>query len=337
MGHFQNANEKPLLDTFSYLQYNGSRTDLKGAVMNGMRKITLSALLTAILLTGTSCGHAETVSLTDSIFTDADYIERSAEVCLVTDGRYYLFSNQYHNISKEIQKIMAEHPAEKMDDQTGGKTIGETALYFLFRDAAYHAAGFTVYENDVVIDQADSGARTYYECDGIYEALSTHLAPMMETQDAFFEVRDDQETITYAYHIHDIHGNTLAEDISFRQPYITQETEEIVCLWMQTGTGISTRWSQYFNIRTGEISPVYYGQTDSFGTMTSNTGNGCVIVSDIFTGEEIMTVDEWGQPLGECNDNIRSAYFSEDGRSLEVTCLDTNFEEFDVIVPITQQ
>ncbi len=150
--------------------------------------------------------------------------------------------------------------------------------------------------------------------------------------DAFFEVVYEGEM--FSYYIKDIHGNTLAEDISIDYPYITQETEDIVCLWMQTGTGVSTRWSQYFNIRTGGISPVYYGQTDSFGTMTCNTGNGCVIVSDIFTGEEIMTADEWGQPLGECNDNIRSAYFSEDGKSLEVTCLDTDFEEFDVTVPI---
>lgn len=68
--------------------------------------------------------------------------------------------------------------------------------------------------------------------------------------------------------------------------------------------------------------------------MTSNTGSGCVIVSDLFTGEEILTVDEWGQPLGDCMENIRSAYFSEDGSSLEVTCLDTEFEEFHVTVPI---
>ncbi len=138
----------------------------------------------------------------------------------------------------------------------------------------------------------------------------------------------------YSYRIQDRQGNLLAEDTTSRQPHISQETEDIVCLWIQTGTGTSTRWSQYFNIRTGEISPVYYGQTDSFGTMTSNTGSGCVIVSDMFTGEEIMTVDEWGQPLGECVENIRSAYFSEDGKSLEVICLDTDFEEFHVTVPI---
>ncbi len=162
--------------------------------------------------------------------------------------------------------------------------------------------------------------------------LLTGTSCMQKESDSCFEVTDEQGM--YSYYIKDIHGNTLAEDISIDYPYITQETEDIVCLWMQTGTGISTRWSQYFNIRTGEISPVYYGQTDSFGTMTSNTGNGCVIISDIFTGEEITTVDEWGQPLGECNDNIRSAYFSEDGRSLEVTCLDAEFEEFDVTVLI---
>lgn len=151
--------------------------------------------------------------------------------------------------------------------------------------------------------------------------------------DTFFEV--DYEGAMYSYYIKDMHGNTLAEDISIDYPYITQETEDIVCLWMQTGTGISTRWSRYFNIRTGEISPVYYGQTDNFGTMTCNTGNGCVVVSDIFTGEEIMTVDEWGQPLGACADNIRSAYFSEDGKSIDVVCLDAEFAEFYVTVPIT--
>lgn len=153
-------------------------------------------------------------------------------------------------------------------------------------------------------------------------------------QDTYFEVTYEQGTFLYYYRIQDVHGNILAEDTSPDCPHITQKSEDIVCLWMQTGTGASTRWSQYFNIRTGEISPVYYGQTDSFGTMTSNTGNGCVIVSDIFTGQEIMTVDEWGKPLGACNDNIRSAYFSEDGKSLAVTCLDAEFEEFHVTVPI---
>lgn len=151
--------------------------------------------------------------------------------------------------------------------------------------------------------------------------------------DTFFEVVYEGEM--YSYYIKDMHGNTLAEDISIDYPYITQKTEDIVCLWMQTGTGISTRWSRYFNIRTGEISPVYYGQTDCFGTMTSNTGNGCVVVSDIFTGKEIMMVDEWGQPLGACADNIRSAYFSEDGKSIDAVCLDAEFAEFYVTVPIT--
>lgn len=156
--------------------------------------------------------------------------------------------------------------------------------------------------------------------------------PAEMKQERYYSVTYDK--FLYSYRIQDGQGNILADDTTSEWPHISQESEEIVCLWMQTGTGTLTRWSRYFNIRTGEISPVYYGQTDSFGTMTSNTGSGCVIVSDIFTGEEIMTVDEWGQPLGDCIENIRCAYFSKDGTELHVTCLDANYEEFYVAVPI---
>lgn len=64
--------------------------------------------------------------------------------------------------------------------------------------------------------------------------------------DNYFEVTYDQ--FLYSYWIKDRDGNILAEDTTSEWPHISQESEDIVCLWIQTGTGTLTIWSQYFNL-----------------------------------------------------------------------------------------
>jgi len=62
----------------------------------------------------------------------------------------------------------------------------------------------------------------------------------------------------YSFQITDREGNVLLsrEDVR-REPHIVQLSEDVIGVWIQAGTGVSTRYAQYCNIKTGAVSEAF--------------------------------------------------------------------------------
>ena len=72
---------------------------------------------------------------------------------------------------------------------------------------------------------------------------------------------------------------------------------------------------------------MYYGQTDYYGDLVCATGSSKVIVYKMFSGEQVCCFDQFEKPLGDCIENICSAYFIKDVKEIIVEYLNTDFEK----------
>ena len=79
-----------------------------------------------------------------------------------------------------------------------------------------------------------------------------------------------------------------------------------------------SRWGNFYNFKTGEKSPDYYGQIDSFGNLVSSTNSRSVTISDMFSGKELLVIDDFKEEIADHVESVISAYFNEDGTKIEI-------------------
>ncbi len=96
---------------------------------------------------------------------------------------------------------------------------------------------------------------------------------------------------TYDYVIKDKNNNVLikGKDIS-KEPKVNILNEDLLSISVQTGTGISTKWTIYCNVNSGKVSDAYYsvlGEVDEKVVFVKyDNGNHCVVIRDVFNKEE---------------------------------------------------
>lgn len=122
-----------------------------------------------------------------------------------------------------------------------------------------------------------------------------------------------------------------------KEPDISMLNESTVKVSYQSGTGLSTRWTFYYDTVNGECSPEYYGV---FGESNSNvvyTDGSSIIISDIFDKTKYYKeISKFRFPLAETVEPFTSAEIDDSGSMIKVTYLTgDDFEEvteyFDIV------
>lgn len=258
--------------------------------------------------------NLETAGNFDSIQFDNPYVS----ISIHSDENYY-FSNRNKSFYQEFTAFLKDvelrsHPVEKIDSK---------CFYISIFDGE-NDASFSVYETDniIIFNLTES---YYYYCEGIYERFINTFDTFLTENQKYCRSASTPIRHMNEYVIFDKNNNVLESDYTSRTPRLFYNSG-IVHLWGQSGTGVLTRWARFFDVEKGLVSPDYYGQTDFFGDMVCATGSSSVFVYEMFSGKQICVFDQFEKPLGDCIENIRSAYFSEDGTQIIVKYLNADFE-----------
>ncbi len=297
-----------------------------------MKKISL-LIVVAFLLCLCSCeGTTEKQTLQDIIKSDKNVFSlRNTEIDVYNNNDIHLFSNMYDRVPEAFYNSLNQYEVEVVAE----KEQAYNHIYINFNNPYSDTISLNIDDKDQII--LDYAYDNVYKCEGIYDALQEYFKPIFKESNLCYKVGSTPVLNQYEYVIYDKDLNTIKYDLIRRQPHITRVSEDVTCLWCQTGTGILSRWSIYYNRATGEASPTYSGQTDSYGNLTCNTGSSKVIVSDIFSGEELYIIDEFNEPLADFVENIASAYFTEDGTQIKVVYRNQNNVECEQIFDLPQE
>ena len=116
----------------------------------------------------------------------------------------------------------------------------------------------------------------------------------------------DNEDFTYDYVIKDKNNNILISDKGIsREPKINVINENLLSVSVQSGTGISTRWTIYCDVLNGNVSEAYYSVLGEYGenVVYVNYDNGTyrIVIQNIFNRELFYkeTVLEDASPVVE--------------------------------------
>lgn len=295
----------------------------------------LSALIVfCFLLCLCSCSQAtEKQTLQDMINLDKSVFSlRNTEIDVYNGEDIYRFSNKYDRVPEDFYNSLNQYEVEVVTEKENA--YNHIYINFRFNNPYSDTISLNIDEKNQIILNYDYDK--VYKCEGIYDALQEYFKPIFSESNFAYMVGSTPVFNQYEYVIFDKNHNLIKNDTLRSQPHITKISDDEVCLWVQAGTGIYTRWSIYYNRVTGEVSPTYNGQTDSYGNLTCNTGSGKVIVSDIFSGQELYVIDKFNEPLADYFENIVSAYFTEDGTQIKVVYKNQSNEDCEQVFDLPQ-
>lgn len=260
----------------------------------------------------------------DSINLDSPYIEIG-----IYSGEDYHFTNRNTEFFNEFITFFENKSVTVRKTNTDDFK----EFYITFYDGE-NSISLSIYQNDIITirDKADS---YYYYCADIYREFKTAFTPFLQENSQFCRSASTAVAFKNEYAIYDKDHNILESDYISRTPYLFYR-DEIVHLWVQSGTGTLTRSAKFFDVEKGLISPEYYGQTDYFGELVISTSSSQIFIFKMFSGEELYCFDQFEEPLGDCTENIQSAYFTEDGTKIVVKYFNADFETRTQIFTIPQ-
>lgn len=196
----------------------------------------------------------------------------------------------------------------------------DNACFYVVIDDGDKLSSFSVFENDDILVE-----NNFYTSEGIYKEFEKTFRPFMEENGKYCRSATTTVKMLDEYAIFDKNKNILESDTISKTPYLFYR-DGIVHRWYQAGTGGLTQCAKFFDVEKGLASPDYYGQTDWYGNMVCATEASRVVLYDMFSGEQICTFDTFEKTLGDCVENIISAYFSKDGKQVVVEYLNIDYE-----------
>lgn len=130
----------------------------------------------------------------------------------------------------------------------------------------------------------------------------------------------------YYCEIYDENNNIVKSDGPFnRLPKISISDDNFVKLTVQAGTGISTQWGYYYDIKKDCFSRIFYSIFDEYNDRMIFRDKNKIIVRDIFDKTEYYyEIDSLKNSLSQSSEPFRKVQFVNDGESIEITYLTGN-------------
>ncbi len=288
-----------ILATFFILSLCGCN---ENAINQANSEITESTISLAVL------------SECDTVAFDTAHVEIN-----IYANEYFYFSNRNEHFYKAFMDFLKN---TKFSAQPTEKT-GTQSIYIHVVGNEKNGA-FSLYDTDVIETFDGVGERRFYYCEGIYDKFEKTFGPYMDEYRKYCRSAKTPIFQLHEYAIFDKETNILERDTIGGTPHLFYDSG-IVHLWVQSGTGALTRCATFFDVEKGLTSPVYSGQTDYWGDMVCATGSSEVVVYEMFSGKPICRFDTFEKPLGDCIENIRSAYFTTEGTQVIVEYLNVDF------------
>lgn len=106
------------------------------------------------------------------------------------------------------------------------------------------------------------------------------------SSDTFYTISTNED-LTYSYKVTDKKGNILfSDDHASREPTISQVDADVLCVSVQTGTGLSTSWAVFCNVDNGNVSEFFQyvlgAQNEYVFYVEYENGSPSVVVQNIF-------------------------------------------------------
>lgn len=140
----------------------------------------------------------------------------------------------------------------------------------------------------------------------------------------------------FYYDLYDKRGNLIKHDCTYmNEPDVTMLSKDIIRISVQTGTGLSTRWTYYYDLNSDKISQIFYNVLAEKENYVAFFRDKKVIISDMFD-EKIFTKEiQLKHDLSNCSDPIENVTFSDDLSEINVTYLSgAKFKEIKEIIPL---
>lgn len=134
----------------------------------------------------------------------------------------------------------------------------------------------------------------------------------------------------YSYEILDGDGNIVRSDGPYtKEPHISMSDESVVKVSYQAGTGLSTRWTFYYDTVSNEFSPVYYSVFGESGENVIYRSGSSIVISNIFDKTKYYKeINKFKYLLSETVEPFISAEIDDSGDMIKITYLTgDDFEE----------
>ena len=297
--------------------------------MKNKTQRTISVFLIVLIFAFCGCNRdiinsetesEETSTILESLAncSNIQFDKPHVEVCLISDENYY-FSNRNTNVYEKFIDFIKN---TLVYSQTVEKPTSNH--YYVSINDSINFASFSIYESDIIEIYIGSN-RSYYYCKGIYEQFTNTFDFFFTEYGKYCQSVISPITHMHEYAIYDENKNILDYDYITKMPRLFYHSGT-VHFWAQAGTGALTRFARFYDTKEGLVSPEYYGQTDFFGDMVCAAASSKVIIYEMYSGKQLLVFDQFEKPLGDCFENIKSAYFSKDGTQIIVEYLNSEFE-----------
>lgn len=128
----------------------------------------------------------------------------------------------------------------------------------------------------------------------------------------------------YYYTIFNKHGDISEKSVPFpKKPEILMQ-DDLIQISYQSGTGLSTKWSYYYDVKNNRFSKYFYSIYDKYNETIAYGSQNKIIIVNIFDDENYKEIKDFFYPLSVTAEPFIDVKFNEEGTVLEVTYLTGN-------------
>lgn len=128
----------------------------------------------------------------------------------------------------------------------------------------------------------------------------------------------------YYYTIFNKQGDISEKSVSFpKEPEILMQ-DDLIRISYQSGTGLSTKWSYYYDVKNDRFSKYFYSIYDKYNETIAYGSQNKIIIVNIFDDDNYKEIKDFLYPLSMTTDPFIDVKFNEEGTTLEVTYLTGN-------------
>lgn len=134
----------------------------------------------------------------------------------------------------------------------------------------------------------------------------------------YFKIYQGDDYLYY-YDLYDTDHKIVKTDCTFVKPVdISMLTDNVVAISLQTGTGIESRWTYYYDAEIVRFSDVFYSVLDAKSSMVVFATDKALTIQDIFDKEMYSKQVEFSDQLAQTESPFVSVKFANDMKNLIV-------------------
>lgn len=132
----------------------------------------------------------------------------------------------------------------------------------------------------------------------------------------------------YYYDLFDMDGNLIKSECTYmNEPTISECSNNIIKISAQAGTGLSTKWSYYYNISSNLFSQIFYHVLAEKETVIAYFDGEQIVICNMFDVESFYKEIKLNNEISNSTDPIEEVVFSDNLDSVTVVYMSgNNFE-----------